>query len=193
MNIVDLARENNGIVTPRLAARAGIQRSRLSEAVSAGYLARVGRGLYCLPETWEDEYALAQLRFPKGILSHGTALFLHDMTDRTPERITMTFPRSYNATGVREEGIVVKTCADDLLDLGLTTVIDPAGHTVGVYNVERTLCDLVRGKSAVDVQIVNPAMKRYAQSKNKRVNMLMDYATRLGVERKVRTYMEVLL
>lgn len=193
MDVVELARENNGIVTVRLAAEAGFQRSRLSEAASAGKLIRVGPGLYCLPESWEDEYALAQLRFPQGIFSHGTALFLHDMTDRTPERITMTFPRAYNATAARKEGIIVKTCADDLLDLGLTTVADPSGNRVNVYNVERTLCDLLRGRSAIDVQIVNPAMKLYARSKGKRLNMLMDYAKRLGVERKMRNYMEVLL
>lgn len=193
MDIVDIARGNNGIVTARLAADAGIKRSRLSEAARAGRLVRVGPGIYCLPEAWEDEYALAQTRFPRGVLSHGTALFLHDMTDRTPERVTMTFPRAYNATAARAEGIEVRTCADDVLGLGAVALRDPAGNTVRAYDVERTLCDLLRGRSAVDVQVVNPAMRRYAGMRGKDVNKLLDYAGRLGVERKVRNYLEVLL
>ena len=193
MNVIDLARANNGIVTTELALRSGIQRSRLSEATAAGELVRVGPGIYCLPESWEDEYALSQIRFTKGVFSHGTALFLHDMTDRTPERLTMTFPRAYNATAARNEGIVVKTCSDEVIELGLTTITDPSGIDVRAYDVERTLCDLLRGSRVVDVQIVNPAMRRYAASKEKKLGTLMDYAKKLRVERKVRNYMEVLL
>lgn len=193
MNAIDIARANNGIVTTKLALQSGIQRSRLSEAAAAGELVRVGPGIYCLPESWEDEYTLSQIRFNKGTFSHGTALFLHDMTDRTPERLTMTFPRAYNATAARDEGIIVRTCADEVLELGLARVTDPSGNSVRVYDVERTLCDLLRGSRAIDAQIVNPAMKRYAASREKKLGTLLDYSKRLGVERKVRSYMEVLL
>lgn len=183
----------NGLITTEAAEKAGIARSRLSEAAAAGELERVARGIYCLPDTWEDEYAIANLRFPKGTLSHGTALFLHDLSDRTPERLTMTFSRTYNATAARKEGIEVRTCAPNLLCLGIGLVKTPSGNTVRCYNVERTLCDLVRGKAAIDAQVVNPAMRAYIESKSKDLNKLLSYAKTLGVEQKIRNYVEVLL
>ena len=193
MDIFEYAVANNGVITTTAADAAGIPRARLSEAAAAGTLLRVARGIYYLPDVWEDEYAIANLRFPKGVLSHGTALFLHDLTDRTPERVTMTFPRSYNASSARKEGIVVRTCDDKLLDLGIIKITTPSGNVVRSYDRERTLCDLLRGRAAIDAQIANPAMKAYVASPQKDVAKIMNYAHRLGVASKVRNYLEVLL
>lgn len=64
---------------------------------------------------------------------------------------------------------------------------------MSAYDLERTLCDIVRGRRVVDVQVVNPAMKQYARSGGKDVQKLLDYAQALGVEKKIRNYLEVLL
>ena len=191
--IIDLAQENAGIVTTAQVVNAGIPRARLSDMVKSGELERLQRGIYCLTTAWEDEFLATQLRFPKGIFSDGTALYLHNFTDRTPFSLTMTFPRSYKATTARKSGIEVRTCADDVLSLGTIKVSTPYGNQVYAYDLERTLCDLVRGQKTVDVQVVNPAMKMYAKSKDKNIYKLLSYARSLGVEKKIRNYMEVLL
>lgn len=189
--IADLA--NGGMVTTTQVVAAGIPRARLSDMVKAGELVRVQRGVYCLADAWEDEFLAAQLRFPKGTFSDGTALFLHGFTDRTPLKLAMTFARSYRATAAREAGIEVRTCADNVLALGATTLETPYGNQVRAYDLERTLCDLVRGQAYADVQVVNPAMKRYIGSGAKDVEKLLAYARALGVEKKIRNYLEVLL
>lgn len=193
MDALGMAKENNGIVTARQAAEAGVPHSRLSELSAAGELVRVDRGIYCLPEAWEDEFLIAQHRFSKGVFSDVTALFLHDFTDRTPDRLSMTFPRSYNATAARREGIAVRTCAPEVFDMGVVMVATPSGNRVRTYDLERTLCDLLRGRSAPDLQVVNPAMRAFVRSRSGSVAKLMGYARKLGVEKKVLGYMEVLL
>jgi predicted transcriptional regulator of viral defense system len=191
--LLDIASKNNGFITVSQAENAGIARSRLSEMVRAGGIERVERGVYRLADSWEDEFLVAQLRFSKGIFSDGTALFLHDFTDRTPERLTMTFPRSYNGTRPRSSGIVVRTCRNDIMEFGMTTIRTPAGNTVKAYDLERTLCDVLRGQTNIDVQVVNPAMKSYVRSPRRDILKLLEYSQVLGVERKVRQYLEVLL
>lgn len=191
--LTTIAKDNNGFVTAAQAKALGVQGARLSEAVRAGILVRVARGVYCLSDVWEDEFAIASMRFPKGVISHGSALYLHDMTDRTPERVTMTFPRGYNATSARGEGVRVKSCQASLIDLGKVELLTPSGNRVVAYDLERTLCDLLRGTASPDVQLVNPAMKAYVRSKSKDVTKLLTYAKFLGVLGKVRGYLEVLL
>ena len=191
--IVDLAQSNGGLVTTGQVVDAGIPRARISDMVKKGELERVQRGVYCLADAWEDEFLATQLRFPKGIFSDGTALFLHGYTDRTPLYLTMTFPRSYRATKARESGIEVRTCADEVLGLGLATVRTSYGNEVRTYDLERTLCDVVRGRRVVDVQVVNPAMRQYVRSGARDVQKLLGYARALGVEKKIRNYLEVLL
>ena len=191
--IIDLAKASGGLVTTSQVVGAGIPRARISDMVRAGELERVQRGVYCLADAWEDEFLATQLRFPKGIFSDGTALFLHGYTDRAPLYLTMTFPRSYRATKARESGVEVRTCADEVLGLGLATVRTSYGNEVRTYDLERTLCDVVRGRRVVDVQVVNPAMRQYVRSGARDVQKLLGYARALGVEKKIRNYLEVLL
>ena len=109
-----LAQSHGGLVTTAQVVDAGIPRARITDMVKSDELARVQRGVYCLTDAWEDEFLAAQLRFPKGIFSDGTALYLLGYTDRTPFKLSMTFPRSYRATKAREADIEVRTCANDV-------------------------------------------------------------------------------
>lgn len=193
MVLVEMAESGNGYVSASQATEAGIPRRKLTEAVRKGNLIQVARGLYALPETWEDPYLVAQHRFARGVFSDDTALFLHGMTDRAPFSLTMTFPRGYNATPARKAGVICRTCADDVLGLGIMELTTQHGNVVRVYGPERTLCDLVRGQRTVDSQVVIPAMQSYAKSPKRDVQKLVGYARSLGVERKIRNYLEVLL
>lgn len=193
LEIERIAKENGGLVTTAQATSIGIPRARLSEMAKAGKLERVQRGVYCINDEMEDEFLAAQLRFPKGVFSDETSLYLHGYTDRVPFQLTMTFPRSYKATSAREAGIRVRTCSDETLDLGAEDIITPYGNEVRGYDLERTLCDILRGQAVADVQVVNPAMKRYFRSPDRDIQKVLGYARALNVEKKVRTYMEVLL
>ncbi len=191
--LLELVSESNGYITSSQVAHAGISRRNLTRAVASGELVQIDRGLYALPSVWEDLYLVAQHRFSRGIFSDDTALYLHGMTDRAPFSITMTFPRAYNAAGAREAGITCRTCADDVLELGLCELKTPNGNKVRAYDIERTLCDIVRGQKVIDIQLVTPAMQAYAKRSDRDPAKLMRYAKKLGVEKKIRTYLEVLL
>lgn len=134
-----------------------------------------------------------QYRFSNGIFSHETALYLHGISDRTPIRYTMTFPFGYNTGSVRKHGIVAKLTMEKTFALGIIEMTSPAGNKINAYDIERTLCDIVKARHKADVQVVNQAMKAYASSKEKDLDKLMNYADRLRVKPKVLTYMEVLL
>ena len=77
--------------------------------LNSGKIERTARGVYILPEIWEDEFVNLQARFRKGIFSNETALFLLDLTDRTPNRFDMTFTETYNLTNVKKEQIIALT------------------------------------------------------------------------------------
>ena len=99
----------------------------------------------------------------------------------------------YALPPARKAGVICRTCADDVLGLGIMELTTQHGNVVRVYDPERTLCDLVRGQRTVDSQVVIPAMQSYAKSPKRDVQKLVGYARSLGVERKIRNYLEVLL
>ena len=144
--IKEIAAANGGFLTALIAGENGIRSRDLADAVKRNDLVRVERGLYCTPDTWEDEYVVAQHRFARGVFSHDTALYLLELCDSAPESLTMCFPRGYNPSSAKRAGIVAKSSPEGLHDLGLAELTTPYGNAVRAYGAERTLCDMLRGK-----------------------------------------------
>ena len=191
--IIQMAKDNNGVVTAAMITKNGISRGNLKYLVDSGKLEKSGRGVYVLPNIWDDELFTLQNRFKRGIYSGETALFLWDLTDRTPSSYSMTFPYSYNLSNAKTERIKCLTNVDSLYSIGATEIKTPSGNFVKVYNRERTLCDILRKGSRTDIQIITEAYKRYAKHSEKNIPLLSEYAATFKVEKKVRSYLEVLL
>ncbi len=191
--ILKLAQKNNGIITSQDIVLHGYSRGILKHLVDTGRLEKASRGVYCLPEAWEDEFINLQGRYKRGIFSLDTALYLNDLTDRTPNIFYMTFPNSYNVSGPKSDGIICHSVNSDVYELGVTEILTPDGHRVQSYNAERTLCDILKPKNHTDIQLVTNAFKRYVTRADKNIPLLSEYAKKLKVDQKVRTYLEVLL
>lgn len=191
--IIQLARENNGVITTSDLSEKGILRGNLKKLVDTGRLEKTVRGVYILPEIWEDEFVNLQARFKKGIFSNETALFLWDLTDRTPNRYDMTFPDNYNVTNAKNEGISCSRVKREWYKEGEVQKKSPGGNKVIVYNMERTLCDILRKRSGIDTGVITESFKRYTARKDKNIPLLSEYAKIFRVEEKVRRYLEVLI
>lgn len=191
--IIQLAKENNGVVTAAILSDKGILRGNLKKLVDEGKLEKTARGVYILPEIWEDEFVNLQARFKKGVFSNETALFLWDLTDQTPNRYDMTFPHNYNLTNVKSEGVNCSRVKQEWYAEGKTQLESPGGNRITVYNMERTLCDILRKRGGINTGIITEAFKRYTARNDKNIPFLSEYAKMFRVEEKVRSYLEVLI
>ena len=187
-----LTAADNGMITSEQVTAAEIHRGILTELTKTGKLIRYGRGIYIKSDAWEDDLYLLQQKYRRGIYSHDTALYLLGYSDRTPAQYTMTFPKGYNAPSLMQENLNIKRAMPELYSMGIIEINSPSGNPIRIYDLERTLCDIVRGNGS-DIQIVSAAMKKYASSKEKDIHKLMQYADKLRVKSKITQYMEVLL
>ena len=185
--------QNSGIVTTAQANEVGVSNERLRLLVHSGDLERVTTGIYVLPDEFTDKMFIVQLRRPKIIYSHETALFLHELTDRDPISYMVTVPTGYNPTRLREDGFTVFTIKRELHEIGVTKLTTMFGNSVTVYDMERTICDCLRSRNNLDIAVVTDALKRYAKRKDKNLNKLMQMAETFKVTKLLRGYMEVLL
>jgi hypothetical protein len=81
----------------------------------------------------------------------------------------------------------------ELHGLGMIEKQTTFGNMVRCYNMERTMCDLLRSRSRLDEETVISAVKNYVASKGKNLNLLADYAKLLRVDKVLKRYLEVLL
>ena len=188
-----LIRANNGQITRRQVEQAGLDPHLLGNLAKIGELERVDRGVYIDPEIFEDDMYILQYRFSKGVYFKDTALFLHGMIDRTPGTYEMNVPLSYHPTAINRYPVKVYRQKLEWQQLGVELVKSPGQHLVRTYNVERTLCDILRTRDASDSETIKQAMVAFSKMKHKNLHRLSEYADIFNVKGKIRAYMEVLL
>jgi len=102
--LTEVASSQGGYVTAKQAAEIGYAYTHLSYHFSVGNFERVGHGLYrirLLPLAEHDD--LLRLHFwsrdrsdrPQAVVSHQTALALHELAEFIPTEIHLTVPRGF--------------------------------------------------------------------------------------------------
>ena len=188
-----LLAEQDGMLQTSQAIARGIVKPIFYEYIKERKLEQVAHGIYVSEDTWIDAMFLLHLRCGQAVFSHESALFFHDLTDREPSPYAITVRRGYSTTRLKAEGLSVYTIKPELFDVGLSSGQTPFGHTVPVYDMERTICDLLRSRSRIEIQTFQGALKAYARRKDKNLRALMQYAGMFKVEKILRQYLEVLL
>jgi predicted transcriptional regulator of viral defense system len=192
-NLKNALEKNGGIISVRQGASAGISHIQLLRGMQSGELERVSRGVYMSPDELDDVMYVAQLRRPKIVFSHDSALLLHDLTDRYPLSHTVTVPTGYNVKPLIEDGFTTFSVKRSLYEHNVIEIKSPLGHSLYAYCLERTIVDCVRSRNRMEAEIVTEAVKRYVKRIDKNLGSLMDIAEQFGVTKFIRAYMEVLL
>ncbi len=188
-----IANTNGGIITTSIAAESGISRAMLSKLSKEQKIQRIARGQYILEDDLQDELLSISLRSDKFIFSHETALYLHGISDRTPFVHSLTVPSDSIPSPVVRNECKMYFIKPELHELGKTTVSTPSGNEVFVYDLERSICDIVRSRNKVGTETFLAALKAYAVRPDKDLNRLYDYAKQFRILSILLRYMEVLL
>lgn len=185
--------DTSGMLLTKNAIQGGIKKDEFYRFIAANHFEKATHGIYLSPEAWEDESFVLHQRCPQAVFSHDEALFYHGLTDREPMQQTLTIYSGYNTQKLKESGIKVFTVKKELLNVGKIIVENSYGHKIPVYDLERTICDLMRSRRYFEIQDFQTAIKTYVKRPDKDLNKLMTYAPLFRVEKRIRQYMEVLL
>ena len=190
--IDSLIKECNGIITTNQVESIGVSRPVFYQYIKDNELDRIYRGIYVTKNAWVDESYILSLRCPEIIFSHEEALFLHGLSDREPVIHTVTVKTGYNPSHLGGD-CKVYTIKKELYEMGRIEFKDTFGYLIPVYNLERTICDIIRSRNNIEIQDFQNALKGYVVRKDKNITQLMEYAEQLRVGKLVREYLEVLL
>ena len=192
-NLKNLIQKQHGTILSADLDRNEIPRVYLQMMVAQGQLEKVGRGVYVSVDSIEDEMYSMQTKYPKLIYSHETALYLHGLSDRTPFEYSASVPSGYKVVVTVADRFKIYYVKKELHEQGVETVKSAHGNPIRTYILERTICDLIRSRSRIDVQILNDALKRFVKLKSADYSVLMDHAKKLKVDNVLKNYMEALI
>lgn len=188
-----LVKDHRGIIKTADALNIGITKPTLYKYLDEHNFTKVCHGIFASPKAELDNMYVISLRSKQVVYSHDSALYLHKILANTSDRYTVTVKTGYNPSKLTAEGIKVFTIKPDLHDLGLIYVKTDTGFDVPTYNIERTLCDVIRSRSDMDARVFQMALRSYAKRTDRNIKLLMEYARVFRVDKILVKYLEVLL
>ncbi len=191
--ILQLVEKNDGYITTKEVVNNGLNKMALKRLCDGGLLERVSAGYYSLPNMINDYYYTIISKSKNAIFSYTTSLFLHDLSDRTPLYFDITVPRGYGGQLQNIDTVSLHYVDDSVLNLGMETIKSPYGMDIKCYDVERTICDIIKNKNHMDKEIYTKALKWYAERKSKNILKLAKYSKKLNIEKEVVEIMQVIL
>ncbi|MBM7636391.1 type IV toxin-antitoxin system AbiEi family antitoxin domain-containing protein [Streptococcus saliviloxodontae] len=190
-SIMTAFQQHQGFLTFQQVVEEKLPYKLLLRMIEEGLVEVEEKGLYRLPDTYLDEWFVAQQRFSKGIFSLETALWLNGLSLTVPFEMTMSFPYGTNTKNIKAEGIR-PIALRSYYDEGIVELERQVGQKIKVYEPERVLAECLRPIYQVDVQVIAPAFKMYFQNHKVNYSKLFHYAQLFKVTNKLQSYMEVL-
>ena len=181
--------ENNGILLSSDVKKLNIHKQYIRLLCDVDYIERKEKGVYVKKGKNINDFFLLQQRYKTGIYSHNTALYFYNLTDRTPLKYDLTFQ---NNIRVRDELITPHYSKSNYFLIGQTELSLQDGTTIKLYDLERTIIDILRDRNKIDLQIFNNAINGYMKRTDKNLVKLSKYAKIFNQENVLKKYMEVL-
>ena len=188
MNYKSIFKQYGGIMRTCELKREGVSYQILQELMAEGLVEKIKYGYY----QWQDEKAFSEVSvisalFPDAIVCDMSAAMYYGYTDRVPGiwHIAVDNRSARNKFKIDFPQIKPHFISADRLGIGVSEgMID--GITVKIYDRERIICDCLRRINTMDGEVLNTIIQRYVGDKDKDSARLMEYAARLGVEKKAR-------
>ena len=181
----------NGYLTTKDVNDNNIPRFYLTKLIKENKIERVSRGVYIKKNELVDEFVILQSKSKYAIYSNTTALYLHGLSNRIPIRYDITVKSGYKGSLQKENNVNLFYTKRELLELGVIDYKLDSGNIIRVYDLDKTICDIIKNKKKLDSELFNKAIREYFYSKKKNTLRLYEYAKKMNIYNKVRDTFEV--
>jgi predicted transcriptional regulator of viral defense system len=199
--ILELARDQ-GLLRPVDLDSQGLPRVSLTRLVRQGRLARIGRGLYALPDRPLSEHsALAEVarKHPRTLVCLLSALRFHELTTQAPFEVWLAIPSKTRPPKLDTMHMSGPLRVVRFSEAGMTEGVDEheiEGVPVRITNVARTVADCFKYRNKIGLDVALEALKEAlghgGLARRVSIDELWRYARLDRVANVMRPYLESL-
>lgn len=187
---------HNGIARTRDFLNAGITHYYIKKLEAQGEIIRMKQGLYRhadLSNGTVDELVEVSKLVPKGVICLLSALSFYELTTYNPWEYQVAIHRGGKKPKLPGyPPIKVVYLADAQYHLGISEVLIEDSF-VSIYDREKTICDIVRYRKKIGIDIMKEGLRNYLHSPYKNITKLLQYADQLRIRTVLQKYLEVLI
>jgi predicted transcriptional regulator of viral defense system len=187
--IKELFKNKSGYLHSKDIKQRRILQYELSALVNSGEVTCLRRGLYKYDAVATlDHWQELSLLYPKAVLCMHSAALYHNLTTFVSSDVHLAIGQKSKMRVGAYPPIQLYYWADKYFKNHIS-------HQEGVvvYNIERTVCDIIRLKSQSDMEIVKEVCQSYLLRKDQDMNKLLKIAKEIDAYPKVSKLFEILI
>ena len=165
---------------------------KMLESAKQGELIQVRRGVYANIDQLSGNMIDINAVVPEGILCLWSTWSIHQLTTSMPQAFHIAIKRGRKVSIPSFPRMEVHHYTENLLEIGVISMIID-GFNIRLYDVERCVCDAVKFRNKVGMDICSEIINNYLERPDRNLSKLMDYARRLRVGKILEQYLQVKL
>ena len=155
----------------------------LHKMLSDNSVSKVKRGLYRLNDYYPDTlFAEVSYIVPNGVLCSFSAWFFYNLTTTIPHTHHIAVMQKNKVSLPDYPPIKLYYLTDKFYQLGLIQ-INIENQPVKIYDLEKSVCDAVRFRNKVGLDVAFEVTKNYLKRNDRDLNKLSIYAKQLRIEK----------
>lgn len=172
----------------------GFSSRQIKKLMEEGIITKIKHGFYELTDYIPREEVIIARLFPESIIFLESALFYYGYTDRIPSSWQIAVNKNSSKLQYNIDYPLIKPyyLEPKFIEIGIDT-IEIEGVKIRIYDRDRTICDVLRYETKLEVEVFTNAIKNYIKDPKKNVRNLFEYAEIFNIRNKVQTYIGVWL
>ena len=165
---------------------------KLLDSARDGDMVRIKRGVYATTEQLANTMVDVEAIVPGGVLCLFSAWNVHGLTTSLPQAYHIAVRRGRKVTLPVFPKVELHHITDTMFGIGVEEQII-SGYRVSIYNKERCVCDAVKYRNKVGMDVCAEVVNSYLALPDRNLSLLFDYADKLRVRRILKQYIALKL
>lgn len=189
--ITDTLQERGGFITTGEVKNRG-EYEQLRRATEDGMLMRLRNGVYVELSALANNMIDVERIVPHGVLCLYSAFAHYGLSTQVPSATCIAIEAKRKVRLPDYPPIDLYYWKKENLEFGVVRK-DIAGHTVLITDMERTVCDAVKYRNKIGLDVCGEVIDCYLKKESRNISLLHEYAQKLRVKNVLTKYLETRL
>ena len=160
--------------------------------MDAGNVVRLKNGVYATQEGLANTMVDVERIVPGGVLCLYSAWEYYGLTTQLPGSIYVAVEKHRKVVVPDFPPIILCYWEQKYYEMGIAEA-DVTGCKLHIYDIERSVCDAVRFRNKVGMDVMTEILRAYLRRKDRNIARLTEYAGKMRIGTRMTQYLNVMV
>ena len=162
----------------------------IRKAVEDGSVVRLKNGVYASADALADTMIDMERVVPRGVLCLYSAWAHYGLTTQIPGAFYVAVEKHRKVVVPEFPPITLCFWEQKYYEMGVVET-EVSGYKVRIYDVEKSVCDAVKFRNKIGLDVTAEVLKAYLARKDRNIARLTAYASQMRVASTLKGYLEI--